>query len=116
MWALHKLFGCCHRNTGSWLAVSHDLTQGYAYTLDFQLHDLVQAPPGPVPFKYLLCAFNATTQVYGPCYYQGVLMSYPNGHLLIGYHPGWAGKGAVLIQPASPKGVRAVTVYPHKLQ
>jgi hypothetical protein len=82
--------------------------------LDFQVRDVSNAPTGPTSFKYMICAYTDATGVYGPCYYQGIVPSLPNGHLMIGYAPPPVAKIGVIIRPSVPKGIIAVTVNPHK--
>jgi len=103
-------------NNSSWVVATQETILGYAYTLDFELRNFTQGPPGPIPFKVLVCNFNTNTGQLYPMY-QGVLVSYPNNHLVVGFQAGFNGHVGVVIQPAvAGKGVNSVLITPHKLQ
>lgn len=97
----------------SWVAAMHEIKPGYAYQFDFELRNLTGGAPGPVQFKVFFCRYQNNQFI--PMQ-QVVVMSYPNNHLVLGYHPTWTGSGAVVIQPALMKGVQSVLITPHKLQ
>jgi hypothetical protein len=98
----------------AWLAAEHEVKPGYSYLLDFQIRDVSGSTPGSTSFKYLICGYNDANGVFAPCYYQGIVASYANGHLVFGYTPPPVAKAAVIIRPSVPKGVIAVTITPHK--